>query len=146
MAQQLRNPIGRAMFTLFAGRQVTEAVLEMVPEMEGLVSMYNSGTDYILNNAPVLILFCADKIGGFPSVNANLALQNAALAAEALGLGCFYGGFVARACNRDDSIARLLSLPETHKIYGVLALGYPRIKFSQWPDRKPLRVTWVGAD
>jgi nitroreductase len=79
------------------------------------------------------------------SVNANLALHNAALAAEAVGLGCFYGGFVLLACDRDNSIARRLSLPETHKIYGALALGYPRAKFKKWPERNPAKITWVGA-
>ena len=113
--------------------------------MEGLVSLFNSGTDFILHKAPVLLLFCADSAGGFPDVNANLALQNGTLAAEALGLGCFYAGFVTRACMRGDSIARLVSLPDTHKIYGVLAMGYPRLKFRKWPERKPARVTWVGA-
>jgi hypothetical protein len=46
---------------------------------------------------------------------------------------------------RDDSIARLVSLPETHKIYGALAMGYPRLKFKKWPERNPAKVTWVEA-
>ena len=101
--------------------------------------------DWILREAPVLVLFCADSARDFLSENANLALQNAALAAETVGLGCFYTGFVVIAGNRDNSIARLVSLPETHKIYGALAIGYPRLKFKKWPERKPARVTWVGA-
>jgi nitroreductase len=144
LAKRLQNPIGRMMFRLFAGPRSTRVVLEMLPEMEGLVSLYNSGTDFILHGAPVLLLFCADRVGGFPDVNASLAVQNAVLAAETLGLGCFYAGFVARACMRGDSIAKLVSLPDTHKIYGVLAMGYPRVKFSKWPDRNPAKVTWLG--
>jgi nitroreductase len=122
-----------------------QVILEYLPEMEGLVSLYHEGTDLILNDAPVLLLFCADSAGGFPDVNASLAVQNAILAAEALGLGCFYAGFVARACKRDDRIARLVSLPDTHKIYGVLAMGYPRFRFRNWPQRNPAKVTWVEA-
>ena len=80
------------------------------------------------------------------SINANLALQNAALAAEAVGLGYLYVGFIVIASSRDDSIAKYLSLPETHKIYGALATGYPRLKFNKWPERNPAKVTWVGAD
>ena len=75
-------------------------------------------------------MFCADSVGGiFASTNANIALHNAALAAEVLGLGCFYTGFVVIVSERDDRIAKLVGLPETHKIYGTLAVGYPRIKF-----------------
>jgi len=117
---------------------------KLAPEMEHLISLFNSGTDWILRKPPVPVLFCADSAGGnFMSVNANLALQNAALAAETLGLDCYYTGFVVIANGRDDSIARFLSLPDTHKIYGALAMGYPRLKFKKWPERKPARVTWV---
>jgi hypothetical protein len=72
--------------------------------------------------------------------------MNAILAAESMGLGCYYPGFVLRACRRDNSIARLVSLPETHSIYGVLAMGHPRVRFRRWPERRPLRVAWVGGD
>jgi hypothetical protein len=47
---------------------------------------------------------------------------------------------------RDDSIARFISLPETHGIYGGLAMGYPRVRFRKWPERNPARVTWLGED
>jgi nitroreductase len=95
------------------------------------VSLFKSGTDWILREAPVLVLFCADSAGGsFTGFNANLALHNAALAAETVGLGCFYTGFVVTASERDNRIAGLVSLPDTHMIYGALALGYPRVKLS----------------
>jgi nitroreductase len=120
---------------------------ELAPEFEQLASLYNSGTDIILHEPPVLLLFCADSVGGtFAGTNANIALHNAALAAETLGLGCFYTGFVVTVSERDDSIARLVGLPETHKIYGALAMGYPRMKFRRWPERNPARVTWVGEN
>jgi nitroreductase len=132
---------------LMLGRRGAEYVGELAPELEGLVNLYNSGTDIILREPPVLILFCADSVGGtFAGTNANLALHNAALAAEALGLGCFYPGFVVHASERDDSIARLVGLPETHKIYGALALGYPRLRFKRWPERNPAKITWVTTD
>jgi NAD-dependent dihydropyrimidine dehydrogenase PreA subunit len=61
------------------------------------------------------------------------------------GLGCFYAGFFVIASGRGDNIARFLSLPETHKIYGALALGYHRLKFKKWPERKAARVIWMYA-
>ena len=147
LAGYTRNPIGRMMMRRVLGRRGAAYVAELAPEMEGLVSLFKSGTDWILREAPVLVLFCADSAGGFfASVNANLALHNAALAAETLGLGCFYAGFVVTTGDRDDSIARLVSLPETHKIYGALAIGYPQLKFKKWPERNPAKVTWMGVD
>ena len=147
LGRQFRNPIGRTVMRFVLGRRGAAYVAGLAPEMEHLASLFNSGTDWILHQPPVLVLFCADSAGGsFAGINANLALQNAALAAETVGLGCFYAGFVVLASDRDDQIRRLLSLPETHKIYGALAMGYPRLKFKKWPDRRPARVTWVGAD
>ena len=77
---------------------------ELAPELEGLADLYSSGTDWILNEAPVLLFFCADSAGEYGSENANLAVQNANLAAETLGLGCFYSGFVGMASDRSDKL------------------------------------------
>ena len=146
-AQQYQNPIAQMVMRLTMGKRSAAYLGSLGPEFEGLVSMFNKGTDYILCEAPVLVLFCADSIGGFmASINANLAIQNATLAAEALGLGCFYTGFVVIASNRDKSITKFLSLPETHQIYGALAIGHPRLKFKAWPERHPAKVTWLGAE
>jgi len=141
----LRNPIGRVMFRLATGKRTTDAVIEFLPEMDGVVTQYEQGNDYIMNHAPTLILACADSTGGFPGVNASMALENVSLAAEPLGLGCFFAGFVTRACGRGNRIARLVGLPDTHKIYGILAVGYRKVEYRRWPDRNPAQVTWIGA-
>ena len=143
LGQAFRYSIGRMIMRRKFGRRGAAFLAKLAPEFEGIADLFNSGTDLILNEAPVLLLFCADSAGGYGSENANLAVQNATLAAEALGLGCFYSGFVGVASDRNDKIAKLVSLPETHKIYGTLALGYPRLKFNKWPERNPAKITWV---
>jgi nitroreductase len=146
LAQPFRYAIGRMIMRFVLGRRGAAAMVKFAPELEGLASLFNSGTDWIVREAPVLVLFCGNSIDAFSSENANLAVQNATLAAEALGLGCFYTGFVVMASRRSDSIAKLVSLPETHKIYGSLAMGYPRLRFRKWPERNPAKVTWLGAE
>jgi nitroreductase len=144
LVKAIQNPIGRMFIRRALGRRGAATLFELAPEMEGLVSLYESGIDWILRSAPVLVLFCADSAGGsFAGVNANLALHNASLAAETVGLGCFYAGFVIHATERDNRIAKLVSLPITHKIYGALAMGYSRLKFKKWPERNPAKITWV---
>ena len=146
LAQPFKNPVGRLMMRAIIGKRGAEYVGELAPELEKLAEMYENGTDFILNDPPVLILFGADIVSGtFAGVNANLALHNAALAAETLGLGCFYSGFVVTVSERSDSIAQLIGLPETHKVYGSLAVGYPQVKFNKWPERNPAKVTWIDA-
>ncbi len=144
MAQPFRYAIGRMIMRRVIGARSTEYVTKMVPELETLAAKYNEGDDMILRQAPTLLLFCADSVGGtFAGVNANLALHNATLAAETVGLGCFYTGFVVIVSDRDSSICSSVGLPDTHKIYGALAVGYPRLKFKNWQERNPPKVTWL---
>ena len=146
LAKPFQYSIGRMVMRFVLGRRGAQYVGELAPELSGLVDLYKSGTDLILHEPPVLILFCADRVGGtYAGTNATVAVHNAALAAEALGLGCFYPGFVVYVSESDDSIARLVGLPETHKIFGALAMGYPRAKYKKWPERNPATITWLGA-
>ncbi len=143
MAKPFHSPIARIFIRRAMGARTFDMIAGFIPELEHLAKLYDEGTDVLLNGAPALLLFHADTLGLSPGTDANLGLQNAALAAETVGLGCYYTGFLVSACDRDDSIARFLSLPEHHKIYGGLALGYPKLTFKKWPERKPARVTWL---
>jgi nitroreductase/NAD-dependent dihydropyrimidine dehydrogenase PreA subunit len=143
MMKPFKSPVSRAVMRLMMGREKVDQLAKLAPEMDGLAELFRSGKDLILNDAPALIVFHADSGGATPSIDANLALQNASLAAEAAGLGCFYGGFVLFACSRGRAIQDFLSLPKEHHVYGVLALGYPKLKYGNWPERKPLRVKWM---
>ena len=107
-----------------------------------IVSEVRSGNDMILHNAPVLLLFYADKHDGMGGIDANLVIQNAALAAEALGIGAFYTAYVLFACRQDPELSKTLGIPEGHEVHGGLALGYPKVKFRKWIERKPANITW----
>ena len=55
-----------------------------------------------------------------------------------------YAGFVLTANDYGGGkIAKHISLPETHKIYGALIMGYPKLRFERWPERNPAKVTWL---
>lgn len=143
MMRPFKSPIGKTIMGLMIGQRKAAAMGKLAPEMDALESLYEGGKDLVLNHAPTVILFHGDDIAASPLVDANLALQNATLAAEAMGLGCFHTGFITVACSRDQSIPRYLSLPETHKVFGGLGVGYPRVKFKSWPERNPAKVKWV---
>jgi nitroreductase/NAD-dependent dihydropyrimidine dehydrogenase PreA subunit len=137
----LRNPISRAFLRLVEGEKVKGA-MHALDGFERVAQAVREGKDRILRHAPALILFHADRSIAFAEANANLALQNATLIAQTLGLGTFWTGYVVSTCNRDTRIPRLLSLPEGHKVYGGLALGYPRFPFQRWMERRSPQPTW----
>jgi nitroreductase/NAD-dependent dihydropyrimidine dehydrogenase PreA subunit len=142
IVSQLKNPLVRSL-VLAVMRNQAQSIKEMTPAMEKLTQKLNAGIDEILHHAPVLLLFHADGRQLFADTNAQLSCQNAALAAHSLGLGGFYTGYLQAACQRDKSIGRLVHLPEHHKIYAGLAMGYPKYQYHQWVIRKPAEIKWV---
>jgi len=106
------------------------------------ISEVGYGTDVYLHNAPALIIFHADRHASMGGISASLAVENAALAAETLGIGAFYSGFVLFAIRHDPSFKKLLGVPDSHEVHGALALGYPKLKFRKWIERRPAQITW----
>jgi nitroreductase len=121
----------------------------------------------MLFDAPMLLTFCADfhrmrewlKISEAPenfdnfmsfmiaSIDAVLASQNAALAAESEGLGICYMGTTLASC---DQIAKILKCPQNVVPVVGFTLGYPSEK-PQIRERLPLsgivhRETYKLAD
>ncbi len=141
-AKRLKNPLWRKLY-LMTGARDAEGMARWVGRFRLMAESMRQGTDLVLFDAPALILFHADRSVRFADENANLALQNGTLIACSLGLGSFYTGYVVTASGRDKAIPRLVGLPEDHRIYGGLALGYPEIRFSRWIERNPAMVTWM---
>jgi nitroreductase/ferredoxin len=103
LIKKLRNPLTRRYMLLIARNDI-EGALRLLPDFEMVVSVIQNGQDQILHNAPVLLIFHAKKNVSFSDVNANLALHNASLVSQVLGIGSFYVGYVAAACKRDKHI------------------------------------------
>ncbi|MGA2158694.1 MAG: nitroreductase family protein [Dehalococcoidia bacterium] len=137
-----RNPLMKPMVSIILGKH-SGAFFRSIPQLKRLIAAVKSGTDRILRNAPVLIIFHADERSSMADINAQLAIQNAALMAYSLGLGSFYTGYILAACQRDKSIRRLINLPQNHKVYGGLAIGYPKFEFKKWIERKTPEVSWL---
>ena len=142
LARQLRNPVSRRLLGLMAPKQIKGA-LELLPELEMFLKAIRGGMELILHGAPCLIVFHAEPGGRFPAANANLAIQNATLMAQALGLGSFWTGFVVAASMRDRRMAQLLEVPPGQVIYGGMVLGHPKFEYKKWIDRDPAQVNWI---
>lgn len=98
-----------------------------------------------IEDAPLFIAFCADasrhkwvtKEKGYPFnsdyldlllvsiVDSVLACQNAAIAAESMGLGCCMVGSIR---NNSHNVAEFLELPKMTFATVGLAIGYPKYK------------------
>lgn len=140
--KQLRNPVLRALFGLIAPDEL-RASIPMLPCFDRVVEEAARGGDRILHHAPCLLLFHADSGRPYANENTQLGLQNATLAAGALGLGSFYTGYVVAACRREKALTTFLEIPPSHHVYAGMTLGYSRHPFPKTVARKPAVVRWT---
>ena len=90
--------------------------------------------------APVVIVLCADPAQSgvlwdqnYYLVDAGIAAQNLMLAARSLGLGTVFVGVYD-----EEKVKKLLNIPASVRIIGLLPLGYPAEEKKDGPKRKPL--------
>lgn len=110
--------------------------------LDRLVALWDGGRDPICRNAPHLIIAHAAENTRFAQVDCILALAYAELIAMPLGLGATWAGYVMNATIFYPPLVEALNLPEGHKCFGVLMVGYPRLKFVRIPLRNPSAVEW----
>ena len=135
--------------------QATTVIRVTSPQSRSKLMEYSGGQVYV-ERAPEFLVFCADMaraklccemqdvdaMTGFTeqfiiaTVDVALMAQNAAVAAESLGLGiCYIGGLR----NKPQEVSDLLNLPEhVYPVFGF-CLGYPDQEVDLRP-RLPLSV------
>jgi nitroreductase/NAD-dependent dihydropyrimidine dehydrogenase PreA subunit len=101
-----------------------------------------AGIDDFLHGAPVIVSAYAEKDNPSHVIPCSIALAYFDLAAISLGLGCCWDGFFEAASNYFPPIKDAIALPEGYKIYGSMAVGYPKYSYHRIPKRNPARITW----
>jgi nitroreductase len=110
----------------------------------GLIRAWDQGVDKVLRNAPHLAIAHADPtVSQHPVEDCTLATAYLDLAAQSHGLGSCWAGFLVQAINHQyQPIIDALDLPENHKVYAALMLGYPKFRYYHIPQRDSLKITW----
>ena len=92
----------------------------------------NETEGMIFRNAPALIFVHGLKENYLAQTNSALALRNIELMAQTLGIGtCHIGFFVTAADMKRKRINNITGLDNSRKIYGALAIGYPKYKHNK---------------
>jgi nitroreductase/NAD-dependent dihydropyrimidine dehydrogenase PreA subunit len=123
-------------------------VIQTVPDIASQwdfdlkVGAWDRGTDYILRNAPHIIV--AHAPGDVPLAEGNcyIALTYLELAAYSQGLGACWAGWFQIASTNYPPMTEALKLPDGHQSYGSMMIGYPRYRFSRIPGRNEPSITW----
>ena len=117
-------------------------VLAKTFHFDRVVGLWDGGKDLICRNAPHLIVAHAAENARLAQVDCILALAYAELIAPPLGLGTTWAGYVMGATSFYPPLMKALNLPEGHKCFGVIMVGYPKLKFVRMPLRNLPAVEW----
>lgn len=101
------------------------------------------GRDFILHNAPVLILIHAPKGARFASDNCNISATTIINYAHSLGLGTCLIGFMVMFLRYSGSLRKKFGIPKGRRVYASLVMGYPAYKFTYTASRKKPEVQWL---
>jgi nitroreductase/NAD-dependent dihydropyrimidine dehydrogenase PreA subunit len=108
-----------------------------------ILKVIDAGHPFFLRETPVLVAAYSGDNLGLSTVDCTIALSYFDLAANCAGLGCCWAGFFMMAANGFPALKEAIGLPEAHRIYGALMVGYPRYQYQRIPVRRPPRITWL---
>lgn len=142
LATMLRNRLLRK-FSFMIKAYDNSLGMKHLSTMDQMVEGLKAGTDPILYHAPCLFLIHGNPQVTFALENAQLAIENASLMFHAVGLASFYCGYVILAAQENKTIARLLNIPDEHRILAGLAVGTPEFKYLKGIRHPDPPINWV---
>lgn len=108
---------------------------------KALAAMVEKGQDPILRGAGQVAVAVVQN-DEWGAKDASIALAYFELAAHALGIGCCWGGYLTGAAGHSPDIQKLLGVGPDEMVGGAQMFGYPGIKPTYTPPRKPHPVDW----
>lgn len=111
-------------------------------KMKSVLMGWDAGNDIILRGAPHVIVAHAHKDDRMSRTSCLLALSYLDLAANALGLGACWAGFLDLAAEHYPPVLAAMELPPDHADMGSMMIGYPKHRYHRIPLRKEPLIEW----
>jgi nitroreductase/NAD-dependent dihydropyrimidine dehydrogenase PreA subunit len=111
--------------------------------MSMIVQGREVGLDPLLYEAPAVVIFHSNAgTTVTPKDNCVIAATMTGLLAKTMGIETTFIALFEHAANGHRPLADELNLPTGNKVYSVLVMGYPKVKYLRAVDRKPIKVRW----
>jgi len=107
-----------------------------------IVEAWDKGMDRICRGAPHLMVAHAPEGIFGAGIDCVISLSYLELAAYSMELGACWAGFFNTAANYYPPLQEALNLPQGHRTYGAMMIGYPVYKYFRIPKRKEAQVIW----
>jgi len=100
----------------------------------------DKGIDPIFHHAPHVVILHSKN--PWDTRNAAIALTYGMLSAQTLGLGSCWIGMAHGTMNDSEKIRTQIAGIQDY-VLGVIALGYPAVKYYRAPPRPPFEESWL---
>jgi nitroreductase/Pyruvate/2-oxoacid:ferredoxin oxidoreductase delta subunit len=141
-----RNPVARFYSKLFLKDVLGTYYREYLETVEAAIAeQEEGGRERLFHGATAAIVVASKPGASCPSDDCHLATQNILLAAHAMGLGTCLIGFAVEAMKNDRRVQHAIGIPARHRVYSVIALGWPGVRYCRTSGRFPLTPQIVTA-
>ena len=108
--------------------------------LDVVVKGWERGEDRIFRGAPMVIMTHALETGSLPLESCVIAMTYLDLAAASMGLGACWVGYLMLAATQHAPLKEALGIPQDHRLYGAMVVGYPKYSYRRIPPRNQARV------
>ena len=139
----LESPFMRFVIKLKKGAETFNTInnhLYPIAKLENYKLEYG---DRITRNAPVIIIFHANKTAEEHTNNSIIYATYAMLAAHSLGLGATMNGLVPAGINKLKEVKNIFKIPENHEAVISLIIGHPKYKYKRAVKREKTNIRWI---
>ena len=124
-----------------------KAALGILPGFKEVLNEFKKGNNLITYNAPAAIFLHAPIKSSTPQTDCDVACLLIQLYSEANELGTCWNGLIQGAASGDhlkgfNKLHKFLKIPEGHKCYAAMTIGFPSVKLHSIPERKT-EISWI---
>ena len=101
--------------------------------------------DRITRDAPVIIIFHADKGAEEHTNNSLIYATYAMLTSHSLGLGASMIGLVPAGINKIKEVKDIFQIPPNHEAITSVIIGYPKIKYKHAVKREKTHINYIST-
>jgi nitroreductase/NAD-dependent dihydropyrimidine dehydrogenase PreA subunit len=112
-------------------------------KLDLVVKDWEAGIDRIWRGANLAFLSHAPVESSLPQENCVIAHTFMDLATVTMGLGTCWIGYFMLAADLDPSLGESFNLPQGHKFYGAMVVGYPKYSYQRIPLRNQAKIEWL---
>lgn len=135
----LLNSFTRPLLILILGSVKTRKLFTY----KKLISKYSHENNILTHDAPLLLIFHADKNSSSPGQDGIILATTAMYYAESIGVGTCFNGLLVIGINTCSKAKRFLNIQKGHKVYESFTAGYNKLSYRRGVIRDDLNVNYV---